>query len=652
MPNDNRTQGPSNDAPRDPLDDLIAPILGRDVSPEPRNVPTLRETPKKSRRNPLDDLVTDAELRAETGKAAARSLASNQGRRNPLDDLLTDADLRTQALQTPMLPVSSKERVRRTRGKRVYDRVLVIVTICLFCTAAAIVGETLFGPPNRWGVWNQQHSAHTPPADPSRIETPAEKTNPNINDDKHGPDTPFVDARIIQRKVMKPEPELPRQFTSKELFKMARPAVVKIIVSNSRSHPIGHGTGFFVRDDSTVVTNFHVIDAAHSAFVLLEDGTIRVVLGARVDSTSDVAVLNVAGGTSKGIRPLTLGPKTPPDVGTKVCVIGFPEDLGVTNTNGEVTGLEGHRERTERPWIQIDAKVRHGNSGSPVIGEDGSVLGVATFIDHRGADWHFASPVSAVESLLTENTRFQPLTDLLREKEKKLAEIQVILERRTTEAIDEGLTKLLGLPDSYHQLPDYWLQWGMCHAHFDRWGDARTAYFKALEKDAEDAGIWYRIGTTHQHQNQHKEAEEAFRNGIKVDPNEFNCWRGLGVTLMVRKRLVEAEDALRRCVFINEKDSWGRIALGDVLAERGDIAGGDAQYKIALSHESDDFNCNFNYGLFLQRTRQYRESIAAFEKARTLAGDSKQLRTKCEGELERTRSLNRLRSINVPVITR
>jgi len=33
MPDVNHTQGLSNDAPRDPLDDLIAPILGRDVTP-------------------------------------------------------------------------------------------------------------------------------------------------------------------------------------------------------------------------------------------------------------------------------------------------------------------------------------------------------------------------------------------------------------------------------------------------------------------------------------------------------------------------------------------------------------------------------------------------------------------------------------------
>ena len=115
MPADNRTQGPSNDAPRDPLDDLIAPILGRDVTPEPRNVPTLRETSKQSRRNPLDDLVPDAELRAEASKAAARSVALNQRRRNPLDDLVRDAELRTQSRKSP----ATSKPVQARAGRRV-----------------------------------------------------------------------------------------------------------------------------------------------------------------------------------------------------------------------------------------------------------------------------------------------------------------------------------------------------------------------------------------------------------------------------------------------------------------------------------------------------------------------------------------------------
>jgi len=55
------------------------------------------------------------------------------------------------------------------------------------------------------------------------------------------------------------------ELSSKEIAAKALPAVVTIEVFNEKSERTGHGSGFIVRPDGIVITNYHVIDKAHFA---------------------------------------------------------------------------------------------------------------------------------------------------------------------------------------------------------------------------------------------------------------------------------------------------------------------------------------------------------------------------------------------------
>jgi putative serine protease PepD len=187
------------------------------------------------------------------------------------------------------------------------------------------------------------------------------------------------------------------------LVERARPSVVTLITQDVLGRPLGNGTGFLISSDGLVVTNHHVV-AAGPTVAVLADGSRRTVKGLLVsDEESDVAILRIAG---DGYPALHLGAAVPPAVGDKVLVIGSPQGLEQTVTEGEISALRptglppeaGDSEVARAPLVQINADIAPGSSGSPVLTTDGDVIGVAQSAN-TASDSYFAVDVSAVLAL-------------------------------------------------------------------------------------------------------------------------------------------------------------------------------------------------------------------------------------------------------------
>lgn len=139
------------------------------------------------------------------------------------------------------------------------------------------------------------------------------------------------------------------------------------------------GSGFIVDADGTVVTNNHVVRNATTVKVKLDDGR---ELNARVvgrDERTDIAVLKIDAG--QPLPFLALGDSNAARPGDWVVAVGNPFGLGGTVTAGIVSARG--RDIGVGPYddfIQIDAPINSGNSGGPLFGLDGSVIGVNTAI--------------------------------------------------------------------------------------------------------------------------------------------------------------------------------------------------------------------------------------------------------------------------------
>jgi S1-C subfamily serine protease len=77
--------------------------------------------------------------------------------------------------------------------------------------------------------------------------------------------------------------------------------------------------------------------------------------------------------------------------GQKVIVIGNPEGLQWTASDGIIAAL-----RTDQKLIQITAPISPGSSGSPVLDENGKVIGIATAFWKEGQNLNFAIPIEHV----------------------------------------------------------------------------------------------------------------------------------------------------------------------------------------------------------------------------------------------------------------
>lgn len=129
------------------------------------------------------------------------------------------------------------------------------------------------------------------------------------------------------------------------------------------------GSGFFVSDQGHVLTNAHVVETC-SRFTV--DGESAALVGQ--SKTFDLALLKTE--LPKGKTFARFSP-SPPQLNSDVTAVGFPYSglLGGLNvTRGAISALQGLG--GDETTLQISAPIQSGNSGGPLLGEDGEVVGV------------------------------------------------------------------------------------------------------------------------------------------------------------------------------------------------------------------------------------------------------------------------------------
>ncbi|MFF2275350.1 MarP family serine protease [Agromyces sp. NPDC058126] len=157
------------------------------------------------------------------------------------------------------------------------------------------------------------------------------------------------------------------------------------------------GSGFVVADDR-IVTNAHVVAGVDEPIV--EAPGLPAVSGRVVayDAEHDLAVIAVEG---LAAAPLALDA---PALGDEVAVAGYPFGgpfelrPGRVAASGPLTLQEGGRTST-RDVLTLSADIDHGNSGGPVLTEDGEVAGVVFARSESAATVGFAIPVSTLAPL-------------------------------------------------------------------------------------------------------------------------------------------------------------------------------------------------------------------------------------------------------------
>ncbi len=143
----------------------------------------------------------------------------------------------------------------------------------------------------------------------------------------------------------------------------------------------GLGAGFLFFSSRHVATAFHVVDLGRGVTVELLGGARIPATVVATDPERDLAILELERPVLDA-RPLSL--RFEVTVGTPVLAIGHPH--GDFGTQGSLKGLLNHSgsrgmvSAVTETLFQTDAMLSPGNSGGPLLGCDGAVLGVASLL--------------------------------------------------------------------------------------------------------------------------------------------------------------------------------------------------------------------------------------------------------------------------------
>jgi len=182
------------------------------------------------------------------------------------------------------------------------------------------------------------------------------------------------DATSPSRQVPPPDPRILRDRD----VRAAGRSVVRVV---GAACGLGmQGTGWIARK-SIVVTNAHVVAGQKHTSVELRDGSRHAAEAIRYEPRNDLAVLRLRGVASGGVRSLKFGLGAPS--GTSAAILGYPNGgpyrvvagrIGPTQT---VLSQDSYgRGPFRRPVTALRGRVRHGDSGGPIV--DGSGRVVAT----------------------------------------------------------------------------------------------------------------------------------------------------------------------------------------------------------------------------------------------------------------------------------
>ena len=133
----------------------------------------------------------------------------------------------------------------------------------------------------------------------------------------------------------------------------------------------GQGSGFLVRKDGYIITNYHVIQGARAGAAVTTDGKNHAVRIVGFNANADIAVLKMNGTFTR----LRFGDSGSVKVGQKAIAVGNPGGLDFTVTQGIVSAVNRGDSKGNK-FIQIDVPINPGNSGGPLVDASGEVIGV------------------------------------------------------------------------------------------------------------------------------------------------------------------------------------------------------------------------------------------------------------------------------------
>lgn len=188
------------------------------------------------------------------------------------------------------------------------------------------------------------------------------------------------------------------------------------IVLNHRDRK--YGTGWFINTRYVVTAKHVVTDQSNNQIEIVKGNFHTYARVAAIDNQHDIAILELDHPYPDAhIFPL----KPRPEKGEKIYVLGFPYELAILQGyNWERISMNPRAATGTASWIdehrmliEIGTYTDAGNSGGPVVDEQGNAIGLITFaMEGEAATMYFATSAAKVITLCRQyNIPYMPANE-------------------------------------------------------------------------------------------------------------------------------------------------------------------------------------------------------------------------------------------------
>ncbi len=211
------------------------------------------------------------------------------------------------------------------------------------------------------------------------------------------------DSNVISKPITLSDTQNSTDKTLKEVVKMKN-AVAKIGIYDEDGNEVASGSGFNIKSDGVVITNFHVIQGAYSIKCTFEDDkTYDIDYILNYNQIKDIAILQLK--NAKDLPVVNLGNSDKVELADAVVTIGNPYDFQNTISTGIISGL---RNIFGIKYLQTNAAISPGSSGGPLFDMKGNVIGMTSMYISGSQNLNLAVPINSVKSLFSSSRVISP----------------------------------------------------------------------------------------------------------------------------------------------------------------------------------------------------------------------------------------------------
>lgn len=192
-----------------------------------------------------------------------------------------------------------------------------------------------------------------------------------------------------------------RTFSQAEIHNLLKNSVFKVEILDKNLNVMSQGSGFFVKEDGTFITNAHVIEDGWYGRIDQDSNVfdIDIVQLIQYNSLYDYAILKVNNNyNSSKFKPVEL--ITDYTVGETVYSIGYPQNsFSNVISKGKILNDQVYN---GIPYIVTDAKISPGSSGGVTVNRFGQVIGITTYAFGNGT--YGSVPTRIFENSINNNS--------------------------------------------------------------------------------------------------------------------------------------------------------------------------------------------------------------------------------------------------------